>query len=252
MIRAAVIGGTGKLGRDILAVLEGDGEMEAAAVVARKGNPYVGRDLAVLTGGRETGRLITDDIRDTFGACDVYIDCTCAEAFLEHVAAYREAGKPLVLATTGFCGEGESRIRELAGHVPVVLAPNLSAGVVRFLKLVRLAARLMEEETDIDILESHHKGKRDRPSGTAKRLREIILEERRQAGSQERDIPVHSIRAGGIVGEHTVQFVSGENERINLSHSIESRTAFARGAVQAAGWAVGRDHGLYGPEDIFG
>lgn len=255
MIRVGVVGGTGKLGKDIIGLLSGHGDMEAAAVVTRKGNPYAGKDISALTGGgEETGRRITEDIRETFGLCDVYIDCTNAEVFRENAGAYLEVRKPVILATTGFDDEGEKQIRALSRLVPVVVAPNLSIGVYRFLQLVRTAAQLLDAGVDIDIVEAHHKGKKDSPSGTANRLKEIIGEERRRktGAEAEREISVHSIRAGAIVGEHTVQFISGDNERITLSHAIESRTAFAEGAVRAVKWIMGQDQGLYGPEDVFG
>jgi 4-hydroxy-tetrahydrodipicolinate reductase len=263
VIKVGIVGGTGKLGKDILLLLQGQPDMEAVAVVARSGSPFVGRDVAELVGATPTGHLIAADIRETFGQCDVYIDCAGAEAFLGHASAYLEAERPVILASTGYGTEGEERIRLLAGKVAVVVCPNFSTDVYKFMMLVRYAAQLFGNGADMDILEAHHKGKKDSPSGTALKLREVMEAELRKADEAEKittagaaaeagPVAIHSIRAGNVVGEHSVMFTLAGNERITLSHVAGSRSTFAEGVLHTVRWIVHREPGLYGPEEVFG
>jgi 4-hydroxy-tetrahydrodipicolinate reductase len=250
MLKVGIAGGTGKLGKDILAQLLDHGEIAVGAVIARRGNPFVGKDAGALIGRLPVGVEISGELASTRDCCDVYIDCTNADAFRTNAEAYLAAGKPVIIATTGFDAEGHDSIGLLARNVPVVVCPNFSIGVYKFLKLVRLAAEMLDSDMDIDILEYHHKQKKDMPSGTAKKLADTIREVRGNTGSAT-EVSIHSIRAGNLIGEHSVSFINGENERIELSHKIFSRDSFAKGIVQTVKWIHEQDVGLYGIEDIF-
>jgi 4-hydroxy-tetrahydrodipicolinate reductase len=173
--------------------------------------------------------------------------------------------KPLVIGTTGHSGEERALIETTAKSLPVVLSPNFSVGVNALFWLTRAAARMLGEDFDLEIAETHHRLKKDAPSGTAKKLAEILCEVRkldyatnarhgREGLIGERpakEIGVHSIRAGDVVGDHTVTF-GGQGERLELTHKASSRETFAAGALRAAGWIVGKPPGLYSMEDVLG
>lgn len=161
MIRVGVVGGTGKLGREIIRLLMNHADLSLGAVITRKGNVLVGEDAGCLVDGRKTGIVIQDQILATIDQCDMYIDCTNAEALLaENDRAYSIACKPVVIATTGLINEDMERIEKLSESMPIVVCPNFSIGVYKFLKLVQLAATEFGNYSDIDIFEYHHKTER--------------------------------------------------------------------------------------------
>jgi 4-hydroxy-tetrahydrodipicolinate reductase len=247
MIKVGIVGGTGKLGKDILGLLLDHEEMEVGAVITRRNNKYVGGDAGALTDNRTTGITVTDDILAAKDCCDLFIDCTNAQAFMEdNYGAYVLTNKPVIVATTGFNAQDTDKIARLAQSAAVVICPNFSIGVFQFLKLVRLAAREFGIHSDIDIFDYHHKMKKDKPSGTALKIRDAI-----QDTGLETPIAIHSVRAGHMIGEHSVLFTTEENERIELSHKIYSREGFSRGVITAIKWINQRETGLYGLEDIF-
>lgn len=247
MLRVGIVGGTGKLGRDIAGLMPSRTDMKAGAIIGRKGNPLIGQDAGVLLGGGETGLRITDDIPASKEECDLYIDCTYAKALMEeNLPAYALLNKPLIVATTGFSAEDLERLAGLAKSMPVAICPNFSIGVFKFLKLVRLAALEFGMHADIDITDIHHKMKKDQPSGTAKKIRDTIL-----GTGVDAPVSLHSIRAGHVIGEHSVLFTTPENERIELSHKVYSREGFAQGVFTVIRWISRQQPGLYGLEDIF-
>jgi 4-hydroxy-tetrahydrodipicolinate reductase len=206
-----------------------------------------------------------DEMRDGLSVCDVVIDFSHADATDAVCAACTEAGRPLVIGTTGHSPEQASRIREAATSIPVVLAPNFSVGVNALFWLTRKASELLGDGFDIEIVEMHHRLKKDAPSGTAKRLAEVACESRGLV--YERDIAhgragligerpanqigVHAIRGGDVVGDHTVIFASA-GERVELTHKASSRGTFAVGALRAAQWVVGQPAALYSMQDVLG
>jgi 4-hydroxy-tetrahydrodipicolinate reductase len=214
------------------------------------------RVLLVGAGGR-LGHLIVD--------CDVVVDVSVANAAEEIASACVEHRKPLVIGTTGHSAEQARAIESAAAAIPIVLAPNFSAGVNTLVWLACKASELLGEEFDVEIVEAHHRSKKDAPSGTAKRLAEVLCEQRglsydddvrhgREGGSDERtakQIGMHAIRAGEIVGEHTVIF-AGPGERLELTHRASSRDPFAIGALRAARWIVDQPPKLYGMEHVLG
>ena len=214
-----------------------------------------------ITAGLDLG----DDIAKCVTDCDVVIDFSSPNATEALCAACREAGKPAVIGTTGHSKEQRAALEELAGSVPLVLSPNFSVGVNALFWLTRKAAEMLGNDFDLEVTEMHHRLKKDAPSGTAKRLAEILCESRgldygknvrhgREGLVGERsakEIGVHSIRGGDVVGDHTVTF-AGAGERLELSHKAASRETFAAGALRAARWIVGKPPGLYSMQDVLG
>ena len=208
---------------------------------------------------------IVDDINSVLQDFDVLIDFTLADAVIDNVKMCRAAGKRIVIGTTGLDAEQKTVIKEAAEDVAIVFAPNMSIGVNLCFKLIELAAKIVGEGADIEIIEAHHNQKKDAPSGTAVRMGEIIAEKLgrdlkecavygRQGHTGVRDkktIGFETIRAGDIVGDHTVMFVS-EGERVEIVHKASSRKTFANGAVRAAQWLMSRQTGVFDMQDVLG
>jgi 4-hydroxy-tetrahydrodipicolinate reductase len=206
---------------------------------------------------------VVDDLGKALGGADVVIDFTSHEASARHAEACAERGVALVIGSTGFTPEAKARVAAAAKRIPVVLSPNMSVGVNVLFELVRQAGRVLGDDYDVEIVEIHHKKKRDAPSGTAVRLGEVAAE---ALGRDPKDalaysrhgilgerppwqIGVQTLRGGDVVGEHTVYFC-GEGERLELTHRATSRDQFARGAVRAAQWLAGKPAGLYDMADV--
>ena len=240
-VRVLLVGAKGRMGQAIAAAAE------AVDVV--------------ITAGLDQG----DDLTKEIDGCDVVVDFSHPNASSELSRACGEVRKPAVIGTTGHSKEERAAIEELARSVPVVLSPNFSVGVNALFWLTRKAAEMLGADFDLEITEIHHRLKKDAPSGTAKKLAEILCEVRqldygknvrhgREGLIGERpanEIGVHSIRGGDVVGDHTVTF-AGAGERLELSHKAASRETFALGALRAARWIVGKPPGLYSMEDVLG
>jgi 4-hydroxy-tetrahydrodipicolinate reductase len=206
-----------------------------------------------------------DAIDGPISGCDVVVDFSHADATPEICRACVGAHKPLVIGTTGHTAEQTSVIKDAAQKVPIILAANFSVGVNTLFWLTRRTAELLGEGFDIEIIETHHRMKKDAPSGTAKRLATVAAEARRlsvekdlvhgragQVGERPaQQIGMHAIRAGDVVGDHTVIFAS-PGERLELTHKASSRETFAAGALRAAQWIVGKPASLYNMEDVLG
>lgn len=211
-----------------------------------------------------TARIDVDDrIEDFIKTCDVAIDFSHADATERNCATCMENGKPIVIGTTGHSAEQTGAIRLAAAAIPILLASNFSVGVNTLFWLTRKAAELLGDGFDLEIVETHHRLKKDAPSGTAKRLAQVLCEARglsydknvvngRRGLIGERpqnEIGMHAIRAGDVVGDHTVIFASS-GERLELTHKASSRETFAVGALRAARWIIGKPAGLYTMEDV--
>jgi len=205
-----------------------------------------------------------DDLGGPLGAVDAIVDFSSHTATRGLLEAAVAAGKPVVLGTTGHAPEEKAALLTLAARVPCVWAGNFSIGVNLLYSMTRKAARALGEDFDAEVVEMHHRMKKDAPSGTAARLLEIILEERkldrgavrhgREGITGERtrsEVGVHSLRGGDAVGEHTVIF-AGPGERLELTHRASDRAIFARGALRAAQWVVSRKPGVYDMQDVLG
>ena len=240
-VRVLLLGAKGRMGQAITAAAPAAG--------------------AVISAGLDLG----DDASKHIADCDVVIDFSHSDATANLCRICREAAKPAVIGTTGHSAENRAEIEALAKSVAVILSPNFSVGVNALFWLTRKAAEMLGENFDLEIVEMHHRLKKDAPSGTAKKLAEILCEVRgldystnvrhgREGLVGERpakEIGMHSVRGGEVVGDHTVTF-AGAGERLELTHKAASRETFAAGALRAACWIVGKPSGLYGMEDVLG
>ncbi len=266
MIQAVVTGVAGRMGGQILRMLRATEGFAVAAAVERPGFPP-GSDAGALAGIGPIGVPVGDDLARALGAAkaDVVVDFTSFEASARHAEACAARGVALVIGSTGFTPEARERVQAAARQVPVVLSPNMSVGVNVMFELVRQAAKVLGDAYDVEIVEMHHKKKKDAPSGTAVRLAEVAAEALGLDPARElayarhgmigerpaRQIGVQTLRGGDVVGEHTVYF-AGEGERLEIVHRATSREQFARGAVRAARWVVGKRPGVYDMRAVLG
>ena len=265
MIKVGITGASGRMGRALIeAVNEAEG-LQLAAAIERPGSAVIGTDAGEIAGIGKTGVAMTDDAAGVIPDVDVLIDFTRPEVTLANLEHCRRGGTRMVIGTTGFDAAGKQAILEAARDIGLVFAPNMSVGVNLCFKLLDLAARIMGDGVDIEIIEAHHRHKVDAPSGTALRMGEVVagalgrnLDEcavyGRQGHTGERDrktIGFETIRAGDIVGEHTVMFAD-IGERVEITHKASSRMTFARGAARAAGWLMQQDKGLFDMQDVLG
>ena len=210
-----------------LALEHNNPPVAVTGAIEAKGHPAVGKRLGELIGIDGATLVITDDVRTAIQHGDVLIEFTNPEATMEHVRVIRELKKPMVIGTTGLIDVDRTIIEEVARHTPILLSPNMSVGVNLLFELVRLSAEQLKRGYTVEIEETHHAGKKDTPSGTAKKLQEIISQ------ITQESVPCLPHRTGEVVGEHTVTF-TGQFERVTLTHEALSRDVFALGALTAA------------------
>ncbi|MEX0617467.1 MAG: 4-hydroxy-tetrahydrodipicolinate reductase [Pseudohongiellaceae bacterium] len=263
MIRVAIAGAAGRMGRTLLEAVQTSETMTVTAATVLGDDPALNQDVGTLIGRAECGVVTVEHLATVAGQFDVLVDFTAPAASLLHLAICREQGKAMVIGTTGFSETEKESIRSVARDIPVVFAPNMSAGVNLCMKLLRIAAQVIGSESDIEILEMHHRHKKDAPSGTALKMGEVIAEELgrdleevgifgREGLGPDRNrntIGFATLRGGDVVGDHTVIF-AGAGERVEISHKASSRMTFAAGAVRAAGWVSDKPAGLYTMEDV--
>jgi 4-hydroxy-tetrahydrodipicolinate reductase len=264
MINIAIAGAAGRMGRTLLeAVDQQQSTMKVTAATVLTDDPAFGADIGALTGTGATGVTTVSSLAATEAEFDVLIDFTSPEATIEHLAYCVENNKAMVIGTTGLDVEQDSAIRAAGEQIPIVFAPNMSVGVNLCLKLLSSAAAVLGDDVDIEIVEAHHRHKKDAPSGTALKMGEVIADTLgrdlqkvavygREGLGEERDsktIGFATIRAGDIVGDHTVIFAGG-GERIEITHRASSRMTFASGAVRAAKWLSAKPAGLYNMNDV--
>ncbi|MGH8630010.1 MAG: 4-hydroxy-tetrahydrodipicolinate reductase [Burkholderiales bacterium] len=263
--RIAICGAAGRMGRTVLEVCHESAAARVGAAIESAASPTLGRDAGEVAGLGELGVPIVSDIGSVADRFDVLVDFTVASATVANVELCRAAGKRMVIGTTGHDVEQKNQILAAAKEIAIVYSPNMSIGVNACFKLVEMAARIMGDETDVDIIEAHHRQKKDSPSGTALRLGEIVARalgrdltdcavygrEGRTGARDRRSIGFESIRAGDIIGDHTVLFAA-DGERVEITHRAQSRRTFAAGAVRAAQWIMNRNSGLYDMQDVLG
>ncbi|MDO9064100.1 MAG: 4-hydroxy-tetrahydrodipicolinate reductase, partial [Sulfuricella sp.] len=245
-LNIAIAGCSGRMGRALLETVAQAPDMRLAAALERKGSPFVGKDAGELFGA-PCGVSISEDTAIALAGCNAMIDFTRPEATLDHLKACRELGINIVIGTTGFSAEQKELIADAGRDIGVVFAPNMSVGVNLSLKLLDMAARVLNEGYDIEIVEAHHRHKVDAPSGTALRMGEVVANALgrnlaecavygREGVTGERSpstIGFATVRGGDIVGDHTVLF-AGTGERVEITHKASSRATFALGALRAA------------------
>jgi 4-hydroxy-tetrahydrodipicolinate reductase len=265
MVKAIVAGAGGKMGGMITTLIASADGIEIAGAFERKGHPYVGRDIGECLGLGKTGVVISDSLESVINKGDVVIDFTQFEASLEHLRIAAEKGKAIVIGSTGFTAEAMTKARELANNARCVLAPNMSVGVNVMFKVLDYMAGVLGSDYDVEIVEAHHNLKKDSPSGTAVKMAQVLAErlgrDLDKVGVYERkgmigartkeEIGIQTVRAGDIVGEHTVIF-GGIGERLEVIHRAHSRNNFAKGAIRAAKWIVDQKNGLYDMQDVLG
>ena len=265
MIRVAISGANGRMGVSLLQACEASQQVTLNAASVRSGHIWAGKMLNEVAGVSTQAVTVQDDLSRVVDDFDVLIDFTLPEATSTYLDLCCTAKKAIVIGTTGFSEQQREQIKQAAEQIPVVFAPNMSVGVNLSLKLLEMTARVMGETADIEIIEAHHRHKVDAPSGTALRMGEVVANALgrnlaecaiygREGRTGERDaqtIGFSTIRAGDIVGEHTVLFAT-ESERLEITHKASSRMTFANGAVRAAGWLKDREPGLYDMQDVLG
>ena len=266
MIKVAVTGAGGRMGRTHIEAITEHDKTELSAAIERAGSTFVGIDAGGLAGVGENDVTVVDNIESVVKDFDVLIDFTTIETTVHNIEVCRKAGKQIIIGTTGFSDKEKNIIKEASKDIAIVFAPNMSVGVNLCLKLLDMAARVLaEDDMDIEIVEAHHRHKVDAPSGTALRMGEVVADalgrdlkdcavygREGQTGERDRNtIGFETIRAGDIVGDHTVMF-AGIGERVEITHKASSRMTFSKGAVRAAVWLSEQKTGLYDMSDVLG
>jgi 4-hydroxy-tetrahydrodipicolinate reductase len=264
-VRVAVIGASGRMGRVLIDAAKQQDAIRLGAAIDRQGSSLIGMDAGEMAGVGKSNVAIAGSLDFVTDDFDVLIDFTSPESSMLNLDWCVRHRKAIVIGTTGFNHAQKEQISAFAEQIPVVLAPNMSVGVNLMWKLLELAAEVMGEYSDIEIIEAHHRHKKDAPSGTALKMGEVIanklgrdLEEvavyGREGITGERErktIGFATIRAGDIVGEHTAMFAD-IGERLEITHKSSSRMTYASGAMRAASWLVEQDAGLYDMQQVLG
>ncbi len=264
MARVAVYGATGRMGRAVIASLAESKTLSLGAAIEEHDARFLGVDAGVLAGCGHLGVLVVRDLEPALAACDIAIDFTRPTGTLRLAQACAHARVAAVVGTTGLDTAAESALDGLATVVPVVAAPNMSIGVTVLCEVARVATTLLGDDFDAEIIEMHHRHKVDAPSGTAKRLLEVVAEAKRRPTSVARygrsdvigprtheEIGVLALRGGDVIGDHTL-VLAGEGERLELTHRAHGRQIFARGALRAAEFCLERPAGRYSMRDVLG
>lgn len=265
MSNIAIFGANGRMGRVLIEAIEQSPENVLSAASVRATSSLLGADVGELAGIGKKGLTVCADLGEQIDNIDVLIDFTLPDALISNLDLCVAHNKPIVIGTTGLSAEQKVALENAAQKIPVVFAANYSVGVNLMLNLVRQAASVMADTADIEIIEAHHRFKKDAPSGTAVAIGEAIASEigrdlsscaiyGREGDTGERDhetIGFATVRAGDVVGEHTALFAD-IGERLEITHKASSRLTFAKGAVKAANWLIGKPAGLYDMEDVLG
>lgn len=263
MLKAIVAGAGGRMGQRIINVINNTDDIELASAFERKGHALIGKDIGTALGLGKTNIMVADSLKEVTTNGEVIIDFTTPTASLDNLKIASENKKAMVIGTTGFSPEQKEEIKSLTQNIPCVLAPNMSVGVNLMFKIIEQTAKVLGEEYDVEIVETHHRFKKDAPSGTAMKMAEILAkvlnQDLKEAGiygrkgiigeRTKKEIGIHAVRAGDVIGEHTVTF-GGLGERVEITHKAHTRDNFARGAVRAAKWVVSQKPGLYDMLDV--
>src|SRR5512136_3284998 len=264
MIKIAVCGAAGRMGQRIIVAAKEAG-CTVSGALERPGHELVGQDAGLVAGCGALGVNISDDLNAVVSGCDVMIDFTTPKVSLKNLEVCGLKRKAIVIGSTGFTPEERALAAELSKDIPAVLAPNMSVGVNVCFKVLSDIAKILGDEFDVEIVEAHHKLKKDAPSGTAIRMGEVVAgalgRDYRQVANCHREgitgertreeIGMQTIRGGDIIGDHTVYFI-GMGERIELTHRAHTRDMFSRGAVRASKWVITQKPGLYDMQDVLG
>ncbi|HEY6529936.1 MAG TPA: 4-hydroxy-tetrahydrodipicolinate reductase [Cellvibrionaceae bacterium] len=261
--RIAITGCNGRMGRVLVQAVTLNADATLACAIGRPGSSLIGADAGELAGIGRQGVTIMGDLEAVIDQIDVLIDFTTPEATLANAELCATHGKALVVGTTGFSAEQKSELLSYQTRIPLVIASNFSTGVNLCFKLLKIAAEVLGDDADIEIVEAHHRHKVDSPSGTALSMGEVVAQalnrdldevavygRQGQIGPRTRDtIGFATVRGGDVVGDHTVMFMA-DGERVEITHKASSRMSFARGAVRAAVWLKGQGAGLFDMQDV--
>ena len=264
-MRIAVTGAAGRMGRMLIEQIAAAEDLELGAAFERPDSPALGADAGTNAGVGALGTTIGADPAAELAAFDTLIDFSVPAATLELLELCRAGGKKLVIGTTGFDPAGERAIEDAAASIAILKAPNMSVGVNVAFRLIEMAARVLGDDVDVEVVEAHHRHKIDAPSGTAVRIGEILAETLgrdlatdavygRQGTTgprQRKTIGFATVRGGDIVGEHTVLY-AGTGERLEITHRAQSRANFAEGALRAARFLEDKPSGLFDMQDVLG
>jgi 4-hydroxy-tetrahydrodipicolinate reductase len=265
MIKAIVAGAAGRMGGRIIHMIRQSKDVMLSAAFEHSGHPSVGQDVGQVVGLGGIGIKVEASLEEVMDVGDVLIDFTAPPATLENVRLAASKSLPMVIGTTGITGNALEEVRAHAKKIRCVMAPNMSVGVNVMFRIAEEMARILGKDYDMEILEVHHRLKKDAPSGTAVKLAQIlasaverdldqvaVYERRGMIGERsDEEIGIQTWRAGDITGEHTVMF-GGVGERLELVHRAHNRDNFARGAVRAAAWIVNQPVGFYDMQDVLG
>jgi 4-hydroxy-tetrahydrodipicolinate reductase len=265
MTRIIVAGAMGRMGARIVALASDYKGLKLTGAFERKGVSCIDKDAGITAGCGELNLKVSDSLEAIIDNGDVIIDFTIAEATLNNLKLAAASKKGMVIGTTGLSADAIATLKKYSTEIPIVFAPNMSVGINLLLKVLKDISPVLADDFDIEIIEAHHRLKKDAPSGTALKLAQVIadsinrnLEEvavyARKGITGERtkkEIGIQTVRAGDIVGDHTVLF-GGLGERIEITHKASSRDTLARGALKAAAWLSGKKPGLYDMQDVLG
>ncbi len=265
MINVLVTGAAGRMGKKVISLLLEEEGIELVGATEIAGHSSIGKDVGDVMGTGKIGILVSDNLDKAASRADVVVDFSHPNATLDAASYASSNGKPMVIGTTGFSPDDKLRLEKLANRFACVISPNMSVGVNVMFEITRKLAGLLGNEFDIEVIEAHHRDKKDSPSGTAIRLGEIIAESTGRSFSKvarfERhghvgkrvlnEIGIQAIRGGDIIGEHSVWFC-GNGERVELTHRATNRDNFARGAIRALRWIIGKPPGVYTMTNVLG
>jgi 4-hydroxy-tetrahydrodipicolinate reductase len=265
MVRAIVAGAAGRMGGRLVHAIRQSRDVELVAAFERPGHPCVNQDVGQVVGLGSLGLKVAGSLQEVVNQGDVLIDFTHPEATVSHLKLAASEGLAVVIGTTGITGNRLQEVKETARRIRCVMSPNMSVGVNVMFRIAGDMAKILGKDYDMEILEVHHRFKKDAPSGTAMQLARIlaastqrtldevaVYERKGMIGERtEKEIGIQTWRAGDITGEHTVMF-GGIGERLELIHRAHNRDNFARGAVKAAVWIVRQTPGLYDMQDVLG
>jgi 4-hydroxy-tetrahydrodipicolinate reductase len=264
-LKVVIVGASGRMGRSLIeSILEQPQELRLWAALDQPGSPAIGQDAGLFS-GRQCGVAISHDINAALEGADVLIDFTRPEGTLAYLDACSARNVNMIIGTTGFDAAGKAAIEKAAQKIGIVFAPNFSVGVNLTFKLLDIAARVLSEGYDIEVIEAHHRNKVDAPSGTALRMGEVLAKALdrdlsqcavygREGVTGARDpstIGFATVRGGDIVGDHTALFAA-VGERVEITHKASSRSTFSNGALRAARWLAGKHQGLFSMQDVLG
>ena len=263
MINVIVCGGCGKMASKVTQLIYQDNKLKLIGIVESPSHPDIGKDWGTIAGQGKTRIKVVDDLEAIIQDADQIVEFTNPKVSLQHLEIVAKYKKTMIVGTTGFSGEEILKMKSLSQNIPFLFSPNMSLGVNLLFKLAAETATALSDDYDIEIVEAHHRFKKDAPSGTAKKLAQEIAKAKGinldevaiygregMIGERKRgEIGIHSIRGGDIAGEHTVIFTA-LGERLELTHKAHSRDTFAYGTIQAIKFMEGKPTGFYEMKDV--